>query len=188
MRLRIVITYLIGITTFFSCNHKSFDLNNNVEEIISITIDSLSFPLPPLPEIVNDSLVSGSISEKTKDSLKEVRMKVAIYPLISLGSSEDFLKLKGNKLSLNKTLENSINKISKHNVVIADTLVLKKTIDWKEYDLLYRFSKVNFNSDSTCITSVGLSRSGLWGQGYDIYYEKKGGNWKIIKLYKTEKW
>ncbi|MGG5487737.1 hypothetical protein [Gaetbulibacter sp. PBL-D1] len=75
MRLRIVIIYLIGITTFFSCNHKSFDLNNNVEEIISITVDSLSFPLPPLPEIVNDSLVSGSISEKTKDSLKKVRMK-----------------------------------------------------------------------------------------------------------------
>ena len=69
-------------------------------------------------------------------------------------------------------------------------MILKKQKDWKEYDLVFLFSKleINQNLDSANV-SVGISRSSLWGQAYEFFLKKeKNDNWKIEQTIKKEKW
>ena len=69
--------------------------------------------------------------------------------------------------------------------------VNKKSKDWKEYDLLYYFSNISLSSNlDYAKVSVGVSRSALWGQGYDLYLkkEKNEGKWVIEKTIEGEVW
>jgi hypothetical protein len=81
--------------------------------------------------------------------------------------------------------------MSQHNIIFGDTIILKKSKDWKEYDLLYYFSNISLSSNlDYAKVSVGVSRSALWGQGYDLYLkkEKNEGKWVIEKTIEGEVW
>ena len=61
----------------------------------------------------------------------------------------------------------------------------------KEYDLLYYFSNISLSSNlDYAKVSVGVSRSAIWGQGYDLYLkkEKNEGKWVIEKTIEGEVW
>ena len=172
----------------------------NIEEIISVIINKKSFPLPPPPIFLGDSLVNV-IDKKTIDSLKSVNLTVAIYPIVNsllLNVNELSQSQKNNKTERlldvrlkNKVNINLINKMSQHNIIFGDTIILKKSKDWKEYDLLYYFSNISLSSNlDYAKVSVGVSRSALWGQGYDLYLkkEKNEGKWGIEKTIEGEVW
>jgi len=172
----------------------------NIEEIISVIINKKSFPLPPPPIFLGDSIVNV-IDKKTIDSLKSVNLTVAIYPIVNsllLNVNELTQSQKNNKTERlldvrlkNKVNINLINKMSQHNIIFGDTIILKKSKDWKEYDLLYYFSNISLSSNlDYAKVSVGVSRSALWGQGYDLYLkkEKNEGKWVIEKTIEGEVW
>ena len=142
--------------------------------------------MPPSPIFINDSIVN-TVDVKIIDSLKSVSLNVAIYPIIS---NLSFDKKNDNKQKILKILlkDNfdieSINRKSKHNIVFADTLIINKSKDWKEYDLLFHFSKLSINQNlDSANMAVGISRSSLWGQEREFFVKKeKDGSWKIEKI------
>lgn len=180
---RLISSILVFSLIITSCQTKSNDVEKrNIEEIIALTINKLSFPLPPPPNFIGDSIKNSVINQKALDSLKAIKMNIALYP-----------KIEGSTLSILLKDEidiNSINNLSQHEIMFADTIILKKSRDWKEYHLLFMFSEISFNKNfSTAKASIGVSRSALWGQGYDVYYKKEeSGKWAIERSIKTEKW
>ena len=188
---------LIILSCSKNVNHLE---KENIEEIISVIINKKSFPLPPPPIFLGDSIVNV-IDKKTIDSLKSVNLTVAIYPIVNsllLNVNELSQSQKNNKTERlldvrlkNKVNINLINKMSQHNFIFGDTIILKKSKDWKEYDLLYYFSNISLSSNlDYAKVSVGVSRSALWGQGYDLYLkkEKNEGKWVIEKTIEGEVW
>lgn len=188
---------LIILSCSKNVNHLE---KENIEEIISVIINKKSFPLPPPPIFLGDSIVNV-IDKKTIDSLKSVNLTVAIYPIVNsllLNVNELSQSQKNNKTERlldvrlkNKVNINLINKMSQHNIIFGDTIILKKSKDWKEYDLLYYFSNISLSSNlDYAKVSVGVSRSALWGQGYDLYLkkEKNEGKWVIEKTIEGEVW
>ena len=188
---------LIILSCSKNVNHLE---KENIEEIISVIINKKSFPLPPPPIFLGDSIVNV-IDKKTIDSLKSVNLTVAIYPIVNsllLNVNELTQSQKNNKTERlldvrlkNKVNINLINKMSQHNIIFGDTIILKKSKDWKEYDLLYYFSNISLSSNlDYAKVSVGVSRSALWGQGYDLYLkkEKNEGKWVIEKTIEGEVW
>lgn len=181
--LRLISGSLVFLLVITSCQNKINDVEKqNIEEIISLTINRLSFPLPPPPNFIGDSIKNSVINQKTRDSLNAIKMKIALYPNIE-GSTLSIL--------LEDEIDiNSINNLSQHEIIFADTIILKKSRDWKEYDLLFMFSDISFNKKfSRAKASIGVSRSALWGQGYDINYKKEeNGKWTIERSILKEKW
>ena len=188
---------LIILSCSKNVNHLE---KENIEEIISVIINKKSFPLPPPPIFLGDSIVNV-IDKKTIDSLKSVNLTVAIYPIVNsllLNVNELSQSQKNNKTERlldvrlkNKVNINLINKMSQHNIIFGDTIILKKSKDWIEYDLLYYFSNISLSSNlDYAKVSVGVSRSALWGQGYDLYLkkEKNEGKWVIEKTIEGEVW
>ena len=188
---------LIILSCSKNVNHLE---KENIEEIISVIINKKSFPLPPPPIFLGDSIVNV-IDKKTIDSLKSVNLTVAIYPIVNsllLNVNELSQSQKNNKTERlldvrlkNKVNINLINKMSQHNIIFGDTIILKKSKDWKEYDLLYYFSNISLSSNlDYAKVLVGVSRSALWGQGYDLYLkkEKNEGKWVIEKTIEGEVW
>jgi hypothetical protein len=183
------IILVIGLTMFFiSCNVANRELDRNIEEVISLSIEKFSFPLLPLPKMINDSLIFEPI-ESIKDSLANVKMNIAIYPIIDKVKIEGENEIVRKKIFLSANTIHKINESSKHILIPADTVFLKKSKDWKEYDLLYRFTKFEFNFKmDSCKVYLGVSRSALWGQAYEVHLERKIDNWKITETIQKEKW
>lgn len=195
------ILYILVFAFFtFSCSKDVNDLEKeSIEEIITFTINKKSFPLPPPPIFKGDSIING-IDEKTIDSLKAIDLTVAIYPIINSLTLND-RNLSDNEVNkteeevINVSLKSKINieminELSQHNVIFADTIILQKSKDWKEYDLLFYFSKISLSSNfNSAKISVGISRSALWGKAYDIFLKKeKSKKWIIEKTIEKEIW
>lgn len=74
---------------------------------------------------------------------------------------------------------------------MADTLILKKTRDWKEYDLLLNISNISFNENyDKAALVMGVSRSALWGSGGLYLFSKNKDNekWEKVKYVEIEIW
>ena len=157
--------------------------------------------MPPPPIFKGDSIVTV-IDKKTIDSLKRVSLNIGVYPIVnslvfnddnmsSVSGENNKAKKRVFKIYLKDRISiKTINKLSQHNIILADTIVINKSKDWKEYDLLYDFSKISFNTNlSSAKISVGISRSTLWGQAYELFLEKeKEGKWKIVNTIVKERW
>ncbi|GGG36213.1 hypothetical protein [Bizionia arctica] len=183
-RINRIIFSLVFSVTLSSCNNSDKKDEQQLSKVISLLVKEFSVPLPPLPKMIEDSLVFEQIAEVI-DSLKNIKMTVAIYPVIkNLEVGEKERKVIINNEVLKNIIERSHNKI-----VLADTVLLKNSKDWKEYDLLYRFTNLEFNSTrDSCKIYFGVSRSALWGQAYVVYLERKKDNWEITETVKKEKW
>ncbi|MFB9051740.1 hypothetical protein ACFFVB_01500 [Formosa undariae] len=157
--------------------------------------------MPPPPVFKGDSIVNTPISEHIIDSLLGISLNIGVFPKMEshklntehLKISEDFAEIldalwKVEQQSMAFTTE--IDTRSKHQVVLADSLILKASADWAEYDLVYNFSPLFFNANCTeAVVSIGLSRSKLWGYGGYYWYKKdKKGNWYCQEFIVTEKW
>lgn len=202
--IRVFFTVIILSLCFSSCNKKEIkSIDKNIEEIVLLTINENSFPLPPPPKFVGDSIVNSPKNQKTLDSLRVVKLNVALYPSVNSfkitgddyikgngESSENLLKKLSNIVLKERINIDEINKKSQHHILFADSTILKKSKDWKEYDLLFRFSEITLNSkEKSAKAYVGISRSALWGQAFEIVYEKDdNGKWNVVEKISKEIW
>jgi hypothetical protein len=197
---------LVAILVMWSCKPKA-NLENvsNLEDVMAFIIDAKAFPIPPPPppSALNDTTGAWQLSKKFVDSLKSVKLKIGVHPILEAPIFNDKISLVDipdpykKLISQFSTIEDikistvkNINAKSRHSVVLADTLILKGSRDWKEYDLVFKFSNVAFNRDyNKAALSVGLSSSALAGYGVFYLLEKtKSGEWVIFKSYQLQEW
>ena len=77
-----VFYFLFFILITLSCVDKSNQLKKeNIEDVIAFIINKKSYPLPPPPIFIDDSIVN-TVDAKIIDSLKTISMNIAIYPII----------------------------------------------------------------------------------------------------------
>ena len=197
--------YIVVIISFLfitSCESKQDDLliENKIDLISSII--NTQYALPPPPPLPNDTISSWEITQIKIDSVKAVKLNVAIYPIFDkpifrknidqLQLDKEFKDLIKSFSVVEATKEipiQEINDKSRHSVVLADTLILKETRDWKEYDLLLNISNISFNENYDKATLVmGISRSALWGSGGLYLFSKNNEKWEKVKYIEIEIW
>ena len=195
----------VTILLFFviCCQSKSELREKEFQNVLTFLINKKALPLPPAPPLPNDTLGSWKIPKKDIDSLKKVKLNIAIYPNLHRPSISENFEIKNIPKDFKEIINqfysigpenyipiDSINRNSKHNVILADTLLLKKSKDWKEYDLLFTFSNISFNKklDKAALT-LGISRSSLSGYGALYLLSKDDKNkWSILENYEFEVW
>jgi len=206
-----LIKYYILVATLimWSCKSKA-NLENvsNLEDVMAFIIDAKAFPIPPPPpppppSALNDTTGAWQLSEKFVDSLKSVKLKVGVHPILETPIFDDKISLVEIPDSYKKLIKQfpniedikissfkNINAKSRHSVVLADTLILKESRDWREYDMVFKFSNVAFSSDyNKAALSVGFSNSAL--AGYGVFYlldKTKSGEWVIFKSRQLQEW
>ncbi len=165
------------------------------ERIMSVMVDKYAFPLPPPPPI---NKKESGLSKEIIDSLLSLRLKVAIYPVMENIINESEL----NKIPkvYQKLLDpgltafqiddiNGITSKKNHVIVLADTVELKKSMDFKNYDLLFRFSRILYDKDKTkAIFELGVSRSRLAGSAYILCMKREKDNWIVDYTVPTTEW
>ncbi len=177
-----ILMWLLSSIALTCYSQNEMELNTN--DIISKIVDTYALPVPPLPK---DSITS-TISDHVLDSLKSVKLKVAIFPLMTpLESIKEKMELPKNySVLLSKKLKNkeiNINALSSrkgHHIILADSLELRKTMDFPNFDLLFEFSRIYFNENYTeAVLELGISRSRL--AGYSALYglKKENGEWIV---------
>ncbi|MBD1259901.1 hypothetical protein HZY62_04825 [Maribacter polysiphoniae] len=180
---------------FISSCAQSNEITKEDNFIISKIIDDFTFPVaPPPPMGSNDTI----IPKKIIDSLLKIKMIVGVYPQMESSLFEerrDKVPKRFNDIidtSLQgKNINNVDNIRSKkgHILKLADTVNLKKSKDYDQFDLLYSFSRVWYNRDETmAILEFGVSRSKLYGSAQILCLEKIDGNWSIVKSIPTTSW
>ncbi len=194
---------LLGIILILSSCQKRQDVlrEQNTENLISYVIDKYAKALPPAPPLPEDTISSWELSKETIDSVLNVKLDIAIYPILEKPFLHKEVKIEIDKeyndlIRDFSSIEGShnipimpINKKSRHQVVLADTLILKKSKDWKEYDLLFQFSNISFNENfDKAAAAIGISRSALWGYGNLYLFEKKNKKWETVKSIKLVRW
>jgi|TARA_B110000967_G_scaffold206172_1_gene252270 hypothetical protein len=178
----LIILFTILITTgcYNDTNSKEF------KEVISFMIDKQAIPIPPPPAI--DDLTTTTVSKKIIDSLDKIKLKVAIYPTIDTFSEEEFKKIPEEYLdkfqihgnSQKRLTLNGISSRKGHKIVLADTIKLKKHMDFKDYDFLFWFSDFYFSDDNKKVLfNLGLSRSRLAGNSTLYILKKENNQWEI---------
>ncbi|MCE2613912.1 hypothetical protein LVD13_13110 [Flavobacteriaceae bacterium D16] len=158
-------------------------------------VDKFSLPLPPPPPLDSKDTV---IPERIIDSLREVKMTVAVHPrmgryLDSRGMKEIPQEF---KTFIDTTLHNNyINTVKdfyskkRHTIVLADTLELKKSYDFDDFDMLFSFSRIWYNTEKTkAVFELGVSRSRLWGSATIFCLEKEKESWHVVKSIPTTMW
>lgn len=190
--------YIILILISFcnlGCEKKSDDVNANIKQIVSIMVDKKAFPLPVPPTIDDTTIV---FSQKAKDSLLQVKLKVALYPSLTAISKTS---IKSNILSDYKDIfEHNKNNVSiitldgvksekGHQIVLADTIQLKKSMDFENFDLLFNFSRFLFSNDNQkAFFILGVSRSRLAGSSTLYILKKEKEKWIVEYTEELEIW
>lgn len=196
--------YTLGIIFVLSSCQKNQDIlrEQNTEDLISYVIDKYAKALPPAPPLPGDTISNWELSKETIDSIRNVKLDIAIYPILEKPFLNKEVNLEKVDDEFNDLIKNfptieasqkipimAIDKKSRHDVVLADTLILKKSRDWKEYDLLFQFSNVSFNENfDKAVATIGISRSALWGYGNLYLFEKKNEKWETVKSIKLVRW
>lgn len=149
-------------------------------------VDHKAKPLPPQPSNLNIKDTKASrISKNVLDSLNSVKLKIAIFP--TFHNLKDYeIEKKGPK-GINiknpqdfNLLIGKINSDKGHNIIIANTTELEKSVDFKDFDLLFNFSKFYFSNDNQYVFFVlGISRSKLAGSSAYYLLKKNNKKWDI---------
>ncbi|AKA36537.1 hypothetical protein [Flagellimonas lutaonensis] len=171
-------------------------LKKDEKEIVVKIIDKLSYVQPPPPPNTNDAIYG--ISDTMVDSIGRMKLKVAIYPIMGNEMEKSSIdKIPNEYQDLLKPemeilhLENVKGLESKkgHTIMLADTQQLKKSMEFKNFDLLYNFSRIRFDENYTkAIFEVGVSRSRLAGNASIFCLKKVEGNWNIEHVIPTSEW
>ncbi|MEC3906015.1 hypothetical protein VOI54_03240 [Tamlana sp. 2201CG12-4] len=182
---------LFFIITIISCNNKTN--SSSIDGVISFMIDKKALPLPPAH--INDS--ATVIDKKTIDSLLKIKLKVALYPTTDIFSEKELKKIPEeyfDKFSMNdntfkKITLNGISSKKGHKVVLADATELKKSKDFKNFDLLFWFSDFYFSKDNQKVLfNLGVSRSRLAGSSSLYILKKENSQWKIEYSRSISEW
>ena len=175
-----------------SCNNKTD--NDNFNEIISFMIDKKAFPLIPPPALNDTTTV---INKKMFDSLLQTKLKVGLYPILNSFSEKEIKSIPEKHLSLFNLQNNSQKKVTLnglfskkgHKVIIADTIEMKKSKDFKNFDLLFWFSNFYFSKDSQKVLfTLGVSRSRLAGSSTLYILKKENEKWIVEYSKEQEIW
>lgn len=187
----LIILFLVLLITGCTSRTGSSDVN----EIISFMIDKKALPLPPPPPI--DDLTTTSVSQKVIDSLDKIKLKVALYPKLD-GLLEKEVKTIPEKylgifeIQNNTRKKINLNELSSekgHQIILADTIELKKSKDFKNFDLLFWFSNFYFSKNKQKVLfSLGVSRSRLAGSSAIYVLNKEDGKWTVEYYKEHEIW
>ena len=194
--MRTIICNLVILFGISSCKTQTnIFISKNDKEIISTIIDKSSYPLPLPPPVGSDIM---EIPTKIVDSLLQVRMVVAIHPLMESKLDISFKKSIPNEFAENIDLTLQTKRIKnidglyshkKHTILLADTLALKKSKDFSEFDLLFELSRIWYNENQTkAVFEVGISRGKLYGSATIFCLEKVDNQWSIVKIIPTTEW
>lgn len=168
---------------FTGCNNETN--SSDIKEVISFMVDKKALALP-LPPPMNDT--TTVISKKTIDSLLNVKLKVALYPTTDIFSENQLKRIPEEYFNKFNTSDNSSKRIilhgisSKkgHKIILADTVELKKSKDFKNFDLLFWFSNFYFSEDNQKVLFIlGVSRSRLAGSNTLYILKKENNQWEI---------
>jgi len=166
---------LIFTMLIVSCTNKT--KGNNVSEVISFMIDKKAFPLPPPP-------LNGT-SSKVKDSLLNLKLKVALFPIMEDVEVEKIPEeyryiLKNQDGDFEKLRQENVYSKKGHQIIMADTIELKKSKDFNSFDLLFHFSKLYYSKDKQKVFfELGVSRSRLAGQSTFYVLKKQNDKWGV---------
>ncbi|WP_303318423.1 hypothetical protein Q4Q34_09995 [Flavivirga abyssicola] len=191
-------TYIVLILAFLcslGCKKRAESVDVDIKEIIVTMVDKKSFPLP-VPPSINDT--TAVVSKRAIDSLLQVKLKVAIYPIFSkisksqnekfyLSDDDELFALGKNDFHLQDL--NGVQSKKGHQIILADTVQLKKSKDYKNFDLLFRFSNFSFSEDrQKAVFELGISRSHLAGSSAVYVLKKSEGEWIIEESVDKEIW
>ncbi len=84
----------------------------------------------------------------------------------------------------------NINSARGHVLDVADTVRLKRDIDFFEVDQVFKFSRIIYSAKrDTALVNIGNSQSGLAGFSMIYYLHRAhGGDWQIIDGYEGAMW
>lgn len=174
---------LFIVLLIISCRNKTY--NSNVNEIISFIVDKYAFPLIPPPPI-NDTNIE--INKRVIDSLSKVKLVVALYPTLNDFTDNQIKNIPDRYLNIIK-MENTSDKRIKlnelfsrkgHKIILADTIQIKTSKDFQDFDLLFWFSKFYFSEDNnTVLFELGISRSRLAGSSSIYVLKKEANQWHV---------
>jgi|TARA_B110000093_G_C12810997_1_gene342834 hypothetical protein len=182
---------LFFILLIVSCNKKTNDINFN--EIISFMIDKEAFPLIP-PPALNDTT---TINYKKFDSLYQTKLKIALYPALDSFSEKELKSIPEKYQDVFNIQNNSQEKIKLnelisekgHQIILADTVELKKYKDFKDFDLLFWFSNFYFSKDNQKVLfTLGVSQSRLAGSSAIYVLKKEDEKWMVEYYKEHEIW
>ncbi len=201
-RLKNIILAVIIVSFFCNCETQVEEDRKEVQEIFTFLINNKAVALPPAPPN-EDAIKDLKISKEVIDSLKRVKLNIAVYPKLEeprLPEKFNFTNLPIEFSEIVKKFSSidsqdflsvdSINSKSRHNIVKADTTILSNSKDWKKYDLLFKFSNISFNKTyNKAALTVGISKSALWGYGQLYLLSKDINNeWRIVDSFQLESW
>lgn len=167
---------------------------SDINEVISFMIDKKAFPMPPPPHI-NDT--TTTISKKTADSLLKIKLKVALYPTLGSFSEKEIKSIPKKYQDIFNIHNNSQEKIKLnelisekgHQIILADTIELKKSKDFKNFDLLFWFSNFYFSEDHKKVLFIlGVSQSRLAGSSAIYVLKKEDEKWMVEYYKEHEIW
>ena len=175
---------LFFVLLIISCKNNTND--ENINEIISLMIDKRAFPLPPPPPINDTTTV---LNKRTRDSLLQVKLKVVLYPTLNGFTDSQFKKIipskyrnileRQNNISKRITLDGIFSEKG-HQIMLADTIQLKKSKDFENFDLLFWFSNFYYSKDKRKVFfELGISRSRLAGSSTCYILKKENDKWQI---------
>ncbi|MGB5665898.1 MAG: hypothetical protein WBM53_03535, partial [Maribacter sp.] len=76
-----------------------------------------------------------------------------------------------------------------HVIILADTVELKKSKDFENYDLLFNFSRISYDKNMTrAIFELGISRSQLAGSTYIFCMKREKDKWIVEHTIPTAEW
>lgn len=186
--MKVSVLILLLFLGFSNCRSQAISEENAVKEIVAYIADLAAFPLPPPSPPKVGATTPEMLSKEVVDSLKNIKLKVAVYPFYG---AIDFKTIPADLSSKCKELiveskDEDMHYIepfstdSGHWITTLDTKNILVNKEYKGFDMLLRFSKFYFNNDFTKVVfEVGASTSKLAGKSTFYCLEKRNGTWNI---------
>lgn len=197
MQVDLRITFLL-IQLFWFSNCHAREANEqktkNTKTLISERINKIVPPPPPPP--IGEKV--DEFPQEVYDSLAKLPLKIAVYPIMEaiiyerlsdrVPEQYKLLIEKGSKEN-EKIRIQEISNQKGHEIFLADTLRLKESKEYEDFDFLIHFSQIYYNKKFTkAVFEYGLSRSALAGSAAIYCLRKENGKWLIDDVIETEVW
>ncbi len=188
MRLKYLAILAFVLTSLnLSCNFQRS--SQELTDIYNLVIDSAIMPFPPPPPESDNNL---SMPKKVRDSLKAIKLDIAISNQLELYDKQSF-NIFGyeNYQSAKKNLIDNKNQtlIRKHwlktkkghNISVIDIKDVNKSELFEKYNAVTSLSNIGFNlNKDKAITIVGISYAPKLSGTVILYFlEKINDEWKI---------